>query len=110
MTDDMELVREYATARSEPAFEKLVARHLNMVHSAALRRVGDPELAEDVTQAVFIILARKAGDLGPKTILPGWLCRTARYVSAPRAMRQPTRSKPGGAAMRANRRPACDPP
>jgi RNA polymerase sigma factor (sigma-70 family) len=82
MTDDMELVREYAARRSEPAFEKLVARHLNMVHSAALRRVGDPQLAEEIAQAVFLILACKAGSLGPKTILPGWLYRTARYAAA----------------------------
>lgn len=82
MTDDMELVREYATTRSEHAFEKLVARHLNMVHSAALRRAGDPQLAQEITQAVFIVLARKAERLRPKTVLAGWLYRTTRYVAA----------------------------
>jgi RNA polymerase sigma factor (sigma-70 family) len=80
-TDDMELVRQYAAHQSESAFAALVSRHANLVYSVALRRVGDPQLAEEVTQAVFIILARKAGSLGGKTILPGWLYRAACYTS-----------------------------
>jgi RNA polymerase sigma factor (sigma-70 family) len=82
MSDDMTLVREYAHSNSEQAFVTLVSRHINLVYSVALRQVRDPHLAEEITQAVFIILARKANSLGPKTILSGWLCRTARYVSA----------------------------
>jgi uncharacterized protein (TIGR03435 family) len=82
MNDDMALLREFAASRSECAFETLVARHIHLVYSAALRQVGDPHLAEEITQAVFIILARKAGSLGEKTILSGWLYRTAQYASA----------------------------
>jgi RNA polymerase sigma factor (sigma-70 family) len=82
MTDDMTLLREYAVRNSEEAFGALVSRHVNLVYSVALRQIRDPHLAEEITQAVFIILARKAKTLGPKTILSGWLCRTARYVSA----------------------------
>ena len=82
MNDDMELVREYAARQSEPAFEMLVSRHINLVYSAALRQVRDPHLAEEISQAVFVILARKAGSLGSKTILSGWLYRTARFAAA----------------------------
>src|ERR1035441_7867714 len=80
--DDLTLLREYARNNSEAAFAALVSRHVNLVYSVALRQVRDPHLAGEITQAVFIILARKPEAIGPQTILPGWLCRTARYVSA----------------------------
>jgi len=82
MTDDMELVRQYADHQGENAFATLVSRHINLVYSAAWRQVRDPHLAEEVTQTVFIILARKAGSLSPRTILPGWLFRTVRYTAS----------------------------
>jgi RNA polymerase sigma factor (sigma-70 family) len=81
MSDDMALVREYAQSNSEQAFATLVSQHINLVYSVALRQVRDPNLAEEITQAVFILLARKARSLSPKKTLSGWLCRTARYVS-----------------------------
>ncbi|MEI6394634.1 MAG: sigma-70 family RNA polymerase sigma factor [Verrucomicrobiota bacterium] len=82
MSDDMTLVMEYAQSNSEQAFATLVSQHVNLVYSVALRQVHDPHLAEEITQAVFIVLAKKAKSLSPKTILSGWLCRTARNVSA----------------------------
>jgi RNA polymerase sigma factor (sigma-70 family) len=82
MTDDMELVRSYAASDSEQAFAALVERHIGLVHSAAMRQVGNECQAQEITQAVFILLARKAKALGPGTILPAWLYRTTRYVAA----------------------------
>ncbi|HTH45965.1 MAG TPA: sigma-70 family RNA polymerase sigma factor [Candidatus Limnocylindria bacterium] len=82
MTDDMELVRQYARENAEEAFATLVSRHVNLVYSVALRLVRDPHLASEVTQTVFIILARKAGALSPRTIVAGWLCQTARHTCA----------------------------
>src|SRR6202050_1389335 len=82
MTDEMDLVRQYARCSSEEAFATLVSRHVNLVYSVALRQVRDPHLAEEITQTVFLILARKAGPLGPKTVISGWLYRTARYAAA----------------------------
>ena len=79
---DWQLLQAYAKNRSEAAFAELVRRHLDWVHSVAMRHVGDPHLAEDVVQSVFVLLARKAGDLRPGTLLGGWLFRTTRHVAA----------------------------
>src|SRR5262245_24626170 len=82
ITDDWQLVREYVAHQSGDAFETLVGRYVDLVYSAALRQVRDPHLAEEITQAVFILLARKADSLNPHIILSGWLHRAACYVSA----------------------------
>src|SRR5664279_2125464 len=81
-SDDMALVQAYAAEQSEAAFATLVSRHVGLVHSAALRQLRDEHSAQDVTQAVFVILARKAGSLSPDTVLSGWLYRTTLFACA----------------------------
>jgi DNA-directed RNA polymerase specialized sigma24 family protein len=63
-TDDSALLRQYAENNSDEAFAALVTRHVNLVYSVALRQVGNPHNAEEITQAVFIILAKKAAHCG----------------------------------------------
>ena len=71
--DDNKLLWEYTHRNSESAFDALVSRHINLVYSTALRHIGNPHQAEEITQAVFIILAKKSRSLTPKTVLSGWL-------------------------------------
>ncbi len=80
--NDMDLVREFARDNSEAAFTELVRRHLNLVYSVARRCTGNDGDAHDVTQAVFIILARKAAGLREKNLLTGWLYETTRFAAA----------------------------
>ena len=78
----MELLRQYADRNSDEAFAALVARHVNLVYAAALRKTGNADAAGEITQAVFIILAQKAGRLSQRTILSGWLYQTTRLTAA----------------------------
>ncbi|MGO8926294.1 MAG: RNA polymerase sigma factor [Limisphaerales bacterium] len=78
---DMELLQNYHQQGSEDAFAELVRRHISLVYSAALRPVGIAAQAEEITQAVFIILARKAASLRPDTVLEGWLYETTRLTA-----------------------------
>jgi len=79
--DDIALLRNYVGNNSEEAFAALVTRHINKVYSVALRHTGNPHQAEEITQAVFVILARKSGRLDGRVILSGWLYQTARLTA-----------------------------
>jgi RNA polymerase sigma factor (sigma-70 family) len=89
---DMPLLRQYVEQGSQAAFAQLVERHLSLVYATCLREVHDPSLAEDVTQVVFLLLARKAPALREHTALAGWLFQTARFASR-NALRQEARRK-----------------
>src|SRR5205814_5862468 len=82
MTDDIELLEKWVEHGCEDAFRSIVDRHVNLVYSVALRLVRNPHHAEEVTQTVFIILARKARKIRRQTVLAGWLYRTTRYAAA----------------------------
>jgi RNA polymerase sigma factor (sigma-70 family) len=78
---DSQLIREYVESKSQAAFTELAVRHASWVYSCALRQVRDPHLAEDVAQAVFIILPRKAPTLAENTTLNAWLFKVTRYAA-----------------------------
>jgi len=78
--DDWQLLNDYATRNSEEAFRALVERYAGMVYHTALRQLGNPHSAEEVAQAVFIILAQKAAKIRRQTTLYGWLFRATRFA------------------------------
>ena len=80
--NDSELLQHHVEGRSETAFAELVQRRAGLVYSAALRQVGgDPLLAQDVSQSVFIDLARKAGRLADRPVLVSWLYTSTRFAA-----------------------------
>ncbi|HXF10268.1 MAG TPA: sigma-70 family RNA polymerase sigma factor, partial [Desulfuromonadaceae bacterium] len=79
--DDIALLQQYVDHGSEQAFATLVTRHIDRVYSVARRHTGDPHQAEEITQAVFVILAKKSRCLGKQVILAGWLYQTARLTA-----------------------------
>ena len=83
---DWQILRDYVDRGSDAAFEQLVKRHVDMVYGTAMRLVSDPHTAQDITQAVFILLAQKARGLSSSVVLGGWLYRTTTLV-AKRALR-----------------------
>ena len=78
---DQELLARYAESGSEAAFRQLVDRYAGMVLASAVRRTGERSLAEDVTQRVFVILARRAKSLRGHPVLRAWLHTTTRLQS-----------------------------
>ena len=89
---DAQLLRDYAAHGSEPAFAEIVARHTDLVYSAALRQTGSPELAREIAQSVFTDLARKAralaGTLSADASLAGSISDAPRAASSPASTRR----------------------
>jgi RNA polymerase sigma factor (sigma-70 family) len=81
MSDDAALLHQYLATASPAAFSRLVERYVDLVYSAARRQVRDEHLAQDVTQATFILLSRRAASIRNPAAVGGWLLRTAHHVS-----------------------------
>ncbi len=99
---DWKLLSQYIQTSSQEAFAALVHRHSVWVYSTAARIVRDRHTAEDVAQAVFIILANKAHTISERTSVAGWLFNATRYSSAHalRAQRRRTRHEKKAALMK----------
>jgi len=81
MRTDQELLADYAATGSEPAFAELVARHGRMVYRTCLRSLGSEHDAEEVAQAVFLVLVQKRRALRSEGELAAWLHRVAKNAA-----------------------------
>jgi RNA polymerase sigma factor (sigma-70 family) len=82
MIDDWDLLRKWVTDGAQDAFTEIVNRHINFVYASARRRLRDDDAAEDVTQAVFLLLSQRADTLRRRESLPAWLFTAVRYTTA----------------------------
>ena len=108
---DSELLHSFAATRSPDAFSQLVIRHAPAVYAAARRQLPDPSEADDITQAVFLVLARRAPHLPTTIALSSWLLKTT-YLACCQARRTVARRRKHekrAAAMRPTSVPAMEP-
>src|SRR5687768_4357724 len=80
--EELDWLKIYAQQRSQDAFSLIVQRYIDVVYAAARRQVRDEALAEDVTQAVFIVMAQKASSIPTDRPLSAWLLKTTTYCAA----------------------------
>jgi RNA polymerase sigma factor (sigma-70 family) len=90
--EDAELLARYASVRDEAAFDALVRRHGSVVYGACRRLLDDSNDADDVFQATFVVLARRAASIRKRDSVGAWLhgvaCRIARRVKSRAARRR----------------------
>ncbi len=87
---EWQLLERYLERQDEVAFEALVARHGPMVLGVCRRMLVSPSDVEDAFQATFLVLVRRARQLGPRDAIGPWLHGVAVRV----ALRHPVRGGP----------------
>jgi RNA polymerase sigma factor (sigma-70 family) len=78
---ETELLQAFTESRSDAAFAQLVRRYAGLVYSVAKRRLANASLAEDITQLVFIRLAKTPPKVRSHAELAAWLHRTTANVT-----------------------------
>jgi type II secretion system protein G len=100
MTEDQSLLHQYVREGSRPALDQIVRRHIALVYSSALRQVRDPDLSQDITQAVFLVLAQKARTIRSGEALSGWLLAVTRRACVDAMRKRATQRRHELAAAR----------
>lgn len=100
---DGELLARFVSSADDAAFSLLVRRYARLVWRVARTRCRTESTAEEVFQATFVVLARKAGSIRSAAALPGWLHRTAHRLAVKAARRdRPTAPLPADIPMSAD--------
>lgn len=100
--DDISLLKDYVDRQDQQAFAQVVGRHGGWMYSTARRELRDEHLAEDVTQAVFAMLSKRAGRLRRYGYISGWLFLALGYCikETKRRRMQQTKGEKEVASMR----------
>ncbi len=91
---EVESLRALADGHPPGALERIIERYAGLVYGVAWRRTGQHELAQEVAQNVFAVLARKAAALARmKAPLAAWLHRAAVLEAARLHRKETTRRR-----------------
>lgn len=99
---DLDLLHRYSREGSEAAFEEVVRRHVDLVFSVAVRKVGCQQLAEEVVQSAFLDLARSIHRLRSDTVVSAWLYQVAHRTAVDAVRREARRATREQVAVQMN--------
>jgi RNA polymerase sigma factor (sigma-70 family) len=104
------LLESYTHTRTDDAFRALITQYIHLVYSACLRQLRDTHLAEDATQAVFILLHKRAHALPPDRV-SSWLLTASRFTCANirKTERRRARREQEAAVLHPSTAPQTDP-